>query len=398
MKKKPSFSSIIALLAVIWSPAASYAQTAVPAGWDASQQGETTVLTRSFGEETLTLHVSPWFAADGEHAGDWLEARKALPSGRNPVVDPDPKVVESKLPGSYYTLRALRKRRGRDQLSFLTVCTSADGKLRSIDAFGARQTVADKAVLEEHVQIALSYCTDSESGQPLDVAKTDPAAPAASNQTLSGDPLPAATPPSGLVRLHGVIVMRLQPGGLLGPVGTVVALMDDGSFTDDVATLFEDGAARSRQDNPKDWGEWRQSGDAVLLKWHGDDGFEETHGDWIARSGDGDHKLEGCFGRLISYDGAGVGDAMVGKASSWCFAPDGRFSHESAGFAIATGGGVRGAAGATAPHLRGRYRIDGYAIRFAYDDGSGAQAGFAFLNDEHTHIAINGKRFMGSEE
>ena len=93
----------------------------------------------------------------------------------------------------------------------------------------------------------------------------------------------------------------------------------------------------------------------------------------------------------------GVGDAMVGKASSWCFARDGRFSHESAGFAIATGGGVRGATGATAQHLRGRYRIDAYAIRLAYDDGSEAQAGFAFLNDEHTHIAINGKRFMGSE-
>lgn len=59
---------------------------------------------------------------------------------------------------------------------------------------------------------------------------------------------------------------------------------------------------------------------------------------------------------------------------------------------------MHGVIGATAPHLHGRYRIDGYAIRLAYDDGSQAEAGFAFLNDERTHIAINGKRYMGSDE
>lgn len=48
--------------------------------------------------------------------------------------------------------------------------------------------------------------------------------------------------------------------------------------------------------------------------------------------------------------------------------------------------------------MRGRYRIDGNAALFVYDDGHKVLKAFGFLNDDRTHIALDGTRFIGRKQ
>lgn len=357
-------------------------------GWDISDDNATTVLTRSYAGEVFTIHVSAWRAAGGEKVKTWLKAHKSQRSDGVPVVSTNHKVQSSRIEDVYYVLRQLRVYQGQRRLSLLMACEREDGAIRTIDAFGV-EPFFNKTIpgaLRDSVEIARYYCI----GDGADAsAHHFPA-------TVPTDPISFAATPEGFQQMQGVLYYGIQAGGTFGVTSRVIALFDDGTYTQDIATAFDKGVEVSRRDNPRDWGEWRMPGEALTLKDQNDAEFEEPDGDWLAGPGAHDQRLSGCFGRLVSNDGMGVGTVMVGRASSWCFTPGGRFTHESTGFAIGTAD-VRGAVSSTPPGLRGRYRIDGYVLHLVYDDGSDLRAGFAFLNDEKTHIAINGRRFTGSD-
>lgn len=207
----------------------------------------------------------------------------------------------------------------------------------------------------------------------------------------------SATPgraPSGLKDLRGVLVYGIQAGGMFGLTTDVIATFTDGTYSSDLTRLFAKGKAVSKARKPKRWGKWRLRGGKLELKGYRDKTFETTHGDWIARPGRANLKLNGCYGNITSASSTPYGGGTtVGNASSWCFKPNGRFSHSSTGFATSSGT-VRGGTSSSRKN-GGRYHINGYTAHFIYDDGKQLTSAFSYLNDKKSHIAINGKRYMG---
>ncbi|MBT2971164.1 MAG: hypothetical protein B6D72_06915 [gamma proteobacterium symbiont of Ctena orbiculata] len=210
------------------------------------------------------------------------------------------------------------------------------------------------------------------------------------------EPLASANPPDGFKELRGIITMAIQPGGLFGITSDVIALFEDGSYSSDLKTLFAKGKSASMSKKPGRWGRWKISGDELLLKKKKSKDFSETRGNWVARPASSDLKLNGCYGKLTTASESPFGgNYTVGRASSWCFKPNGRFAHSRTGFAVASGEVSGGTS--TRSKRGGRYRIDGYTARFLYDDGTELVTAFCFLNEKRSHIAINGKRYMGSD-
>jgi len=207
--------------------------------------------------------------------------------------------------------------------------------------------------------------------------------------------LKKARPPKGFKDIRGVVVFGIQAGGLFGLTSDVIATFNDGTYTSDLQRVFAEGVAASKAAKPKRWGRWRMKGGKLQLK-QGMGKYEPTRGDWVARPGASNMKLNGCFGNITSASSSPYGgNTSVGNASSWCFKPDGSFAHSSTGFATASGDVMGGAA--SSRKSGGQYYIDGYVARFVYDDGKEIVTAFCFLNEKKSHIAINGKRYMGND-
>ncbi|MES9860227.1 MAG: hypothetical protein ABW157_00515 [Candidatus Thiodiazotropha sp. LLP2] len=209
----------------------------------------------------------------------------------------------------------------------------------------------------------------------------------------------APSQPSDLKELRGVIVMGIQPGGMFGLTEEFIALFNDGTYTDDLKTVFTHNPEVSKQENPSSWGQWqiRGSDNELLLKDSDDTSFDDTRGNWIARPATNGEALSGCFGRLTSSGDAYDSDTIVGLAQTWCFWENGRFTNSSTAFGHSTSG-VDVNMLSISPKARGRYYVDNYTIRLIYDDMHEIQAAFCFANEEKDHITLNGKRFMGGSD
>ena len=207
-------------------------------------------------------------------------------------------------------------------------------------------------------------------------------------------PIVPATGPKNLKNLRGIIVYGMQPSGFFGTTSKVIATFDDGTYTWDIKRVFSEGLSASKKAKPNRWGQWRIRNNELELKDHNDHEFKTTQGDWIATPAQKDLKLNGCYGNITSssYDGYG-GGSTVGNASSWCFKPNGRFAHSKTGFANASGD-VSGSS-SSSKKTGGKYYISDYVAKFVYDDGTELVTAFCFLNEKKSHIAINGKRYMG---
>lgn len=205
----------------------------------------------------------------------------------------------------------------------------------------------------------------------------------------------AAVVPAGFTEIQGLVVMGMQPGGMFGTTEDFIALFDDGSYTTDVRGAFAGSLNTARRAKPGAWGQWRRRGGKLQLRRPGKPGYKKPIGNWRTTPATPDQRLSGCFGRLSSTSGGDYNSGTtVGVASTWCFWPNGRFTNSSTAFGHSrTGTGVT--MRATSPKARGRYRLDGYGARFVYDDGHEVRAAFCFANDDNTHIALNGRRFMG---
>jgi hypothetical protein len=201
--------------------------------------------------------------------------------------------------------------------------------------------------------------------------------------------------PTGLKEPRGVIIMGIQANGMFGFTEKFIALYDDGAYTNDLTTAFDQGVAHSKQKNPKSWGSWRIHNEKLELKKDRDESFEKTRGDWIARAATKARMLSGCYGRLTTNNGADyTSGTTVGVARTWCFWPDGGFTNSSTAFGnTKTAGGIH--MKSTSPKTRGRYFLNGYTAHFIYGDGHEIQAAFCFANEKKSHIVLNGKRFMG---
>ncbi|WP_423997903.1 hypothetical protein [Maribacter sp. IgM3_T14_3] len=275
---------------------------------------------------------------------------------------------------------------------FLRLITSND--LITVLKYGTR---LDALLVDIKADMVTKQTTETTSNKiannQVPAKTTQTTSKEAAINEISEASLSPGNAPEGLLEIRGLLGTGMQSTGMVGTTSDVIALFKDGTFTSDIVYTFSEGVTASKRKNPKSWGQWRMRNNELELKEHDQAQFEEAS-DWLTEPASKDLKLNGCYGNITSssYSGYG-GGSTVGNASSWCFKPNGRFSHSKTGFANATGD-VRGSTSSN-KKSGGRYYLSGYAARFIYDDGTEVTTSFCFLNKKKTHIGINGKRLMG---
>lgn len=398
MMRHPS-KTFILLVFVVTVTAAQ----AAPDGWRMAHSGGEQSWSKTFSQGKMRVYASAWKNPGTRSVKGWLREHKMDTRKGDRVTSKKVAINKSRQGESYYVVRSLNSRGQEKRISVLTAC-GANSRVRLVEAVApqslfsrqARKAVVELAlVIQEacrQMPVTINKAHSHSSGTDVIPTRNESPGKRAGASSL----LKPAKPPKGLKELRGVVTYGIQPGGMFGPTSDVVALFGDGTYSSDLQRLFARGIAASKAAKPGRWGRWRKRGGTLEFKEEGEGKYETTYGDWIARHGGKNLKLSGCFGSINSASSSPYGGGTtVGNASSWCFRSDGRFSHSSTGFASASGG-VRGAS-ASSRKTGGRYRIDGYTARFVYDDDKEIVTAFCFLNDKKSHIAINGKRYMGGK-
>ena len=124
--------------------------------------------------------------------------------------------------------------------------------------------------------------------QPSVTVPTNPA---------SDDSSPAQTP-DGFSRLHAYNTFGFV-GTSAQLVTEVIALFDDGSYTEDLSTVFASGVTQSLAQNPSDWGQYRFINGELNLRLDGDLDFEREPNDFSLEPAGSDTRLTGCYLSLI---------------------------------------------------------------------------------------------------
>jgi len=205
------------------------------------------------------------------------------------------------------------------------------------------------------------------------------------------DPIPSADIPDGMRGLHGVVVADSWTGKKVNLADRTIVTFRDGSYTYDLHTVFNKGADASRALHPSRWGSMRKQAGRLEFSSRTNDDFAPSRGQWSVFPAEGDQRLTGCYAKSMMGSSADRNAGKtVAKSDAWCFWSDGRFTHRSKDY----GNGKTVAGNQSKPNQRGRYRIDGYAVRFTYDNGDNVQCAFSFLTSDRKHIALNGRRLQ----
>ncbi len=143
----------------------------------------------------------------------------------------------------------------------------------------------------------------------------------------------------------------------------VIALVADGRCTKDVNGLYRLGVAASRRQKPDDWGSCRIRDGRLEVRWNGETAFETVDGFYRElKPRPTDERLKGCWSNTSGHTNASGTTSLA--VDDWCFDRSGRFS-QGRTLGIQSGN----ATGHGQHDKTGWYRIDGHAIRLAYDDG-----------------------------
>jgi len=373
---------------------AGAAAQSAPSGWSDKRQNGARILQKG----KIVIRIDDAQNLSGQSLSSWANSHKKSTVSGVKFIGMGDTPAHNKKDG--YVLTRKVKVDGHNGASILAFCPRKNGRVQRIELYADYHTIGTQGeAYKQGVTYTVSACQhrgDTSADTKADRAKprSAPARPAPAKVPTAR--ISAGKTPSGLKDLRGLQVYGIQAGGMYGLTEDAIATFTDGNYTTDIAGVFNHGKAQSKRLKPRSWGHWKMRGKDMLLKDHNDKKFDKPIGSWVQQSGRNNHKLDGCYGRLVSSSGFGnLGSATVGRASSWCFRKDGRFAHSATGFAMSFGDGVRGAGHSSPPSQRGRYRIDGYAIHLIYDDGSDIMAGFSFLSKDRSHISINGRRFMG---
>ena len=384
-------------------------QVSAPSGWSDDTDGTTRILTKS----TSRIEIGPWESLQGASLERWLDTRKSeVPTGVQLVSS---KAIKKETSGSteYFYINQRTKINGKGGSGTVIACPGTEGTARLLrmdvenskfgDAISGGKFM-DRVCAEEPTGTVIQQPGSSNRTVANRGSRDTPPYPQPnSTSSQAGSPVEmktSALPPiqklDGLVEVRGMITYGIQAGGMYGTTEDFIALFDDGTYSRDLPRTFGVSKAESKAERPNYWGQWRKRGGELELKGIGDTEFDTTSGDWLAVPGGQDHKLSGCYGRLTSTSGADyLSGTTVGLARTWCFYPSGRFTNNSTAFGSSSNPGVSMQASDKA---RGRYRIDGNMARFVYDDGHEVMAVFGYINEDRTHIMLNGKRFMGSKK
>jgi len=202
----------------------------------------------------------------------------------------------------------------------------------------------------------------------------------------SAGALSAAQAPEGFSRLHAYDTFGFV-GTSAQLITEVIALFSDGTYTEDLETVFSQGEVVSRSQNPQDWGVYQFSGGDLLLRGDNDPEFTAESREFSLSPAGTDTRLSGCFN---SIGGSTTLDVTSLSISSYCFTTSGRFTHDSSLFTSSPN--VVSSSGS--PDESGNYRLDGYAMRIRYDNGVETTVSFSFMSQDRTHIGVNGSRFI----
>ena len=391
------------------SMSANAQQVSAPSGWSDNIDGAMRILKKG----TSRIEIGPWESFHGASIEHWLDTRKSeMPTGVQLVSS---KEIKKETSGrtEYFYVNQRTKINGKGGSGTVIACPGVEGTARLLrmdventkfgDAISGGKFM-DRVCAEEPKGAPIQRPGPSNRTVAKNGSRDTPPSPQPNSTSLqTGSPSEVMTdtlPPiktlEGLVEVRGMITYGIQAGGMYGTTEDFIALFDDGTYSSDLPRTFGVSKAESKAKRPNYWGQWRKRGGELELKGTGDKKFDTTLGDWLAVPGGRDHRLSGCYGRLTSTSGADyLSGTTVGLARTWCFYPSGRFTNNSTAFGSSSNPGVSMRASDKA---RGRYRIDGNMAHFVYDDGHEVMAVFAYINEDRTHIMLNGSRFMGNKK
>ncbi len=150
--------------------------------------------------------------------------------------------------------------------------------------------------------------------------------------------------------------------GIGGADGVFEAILTfhDGSFTSDINTILNKGAAFSKNANPDKWGNYRIINKKLELKWNGESNYEAVNFYERLYSITSISQIEGCW---KATSGSSTGTSTSIAIDKYCFSKNSRFSIESvATVATGSGGGYSGT------EKQGWYQVKNNVIQLHFDN------------------------------
>jgi len=386
---------LITCLTIIPFSSATWADDAptiaVPPDWASTTKRHTQVLSRTYPDGKITIHVFPWVDADGQTARSWAQTISSqavrgerITSGVHTAIDvPDSELV--------YVVRDARAKRGNKRVSIQFACAQS-GKLRLVDSYMDADLLRDgrqKVTVPAVTEVAKAACSQ---------------VPILIQPTPDRPDFAAGTGPDDMDAIWYVAKFIPTIDGFQSRRKGVVTF-NDKQATDDIRMLFAEGRAASMRENPGDWGPWRIRKGDLTVDWNEDGDFSEFFLSIKTDPGKQDDRAQGCFGSTTfsSLPLMGQGEFNTAVAiNTWCFATNGRFSNESMVAINASTGDSplaetrTDASGYSNRDRNGWYRIDGHVLQLVYDNGATATTSIAFIDrdDPEKRAILLGSRYL----
>jgi hypothetical protein len=239
----------------------------------------------------------------------------------------------------------------------------------------------------------------------VDVAKNSPTAPATLPPVIEKTPAPrnaiagndnVTTPVKGLkaTEIKGIIINLEHSYGVGGAVISEYMpylLLNDGTiYSNPVVSPYEFNVSLSKQREPKKWGTWKISGNAITVNWPGRNKSEKWEKNWFwARPAAGNEKIEGAFTSMIGSGNSAMGGNVVTVSSkNILFNTLGRFALTGVG----VGTNYTDYNIATSAYSKkdeaGAYSLNGYSIELRFNNGTTMRRAFYFYPKDKAHFGI----------
>ncbi len=239
----------------------------------------------------------------------------------------------------------------------------------------------------------------------VDVAKINPPSPTVPPPVIEKTPAPrntiagndnVITPVKGLkpTEIKGIII-NLEHN--YGAGGSVISeympylLLNDGTiYSNPVVSPYEFNVGLSKQREPKKWGTWKISGNAISVNWPGRNKSEKWEKNWFwARPAAGNEKIEGAFTSMIGSGNSALGGNVVTVSSkNILFNTLGRFALTGVG----VGTNYTDYNIATSAYSKkdeaGSYKLNGYSIELRFNNGTTMRRAFYFYPKDKAHFGI----------
>ncbi|QHT65594.1 hypothetical protein GXP67_02410 [Rhodocytophaga rosea] len=183
-------------------------------------------------------------------------------------------------------------------------------------------------------------------------------------------------------------------GGFLYPEYRPYLLFKDGSIYQNLDTSIDKlDVAKSKQQEPKEWGTWEKKGNEFSITWS--DGDTETWGEdeWFTtQAATAGEKIKGSY-ESISGGGnvAFGGDVMIFSATTISFDGD-KFTYESTG-----GGSTSNLTAYSSQDKAGTYELKGNSIILKFNNGAVEKKFFYFYPDGKDVFGIGTRYYVPND-